>query len=77
VSTTINTLRWTGTITGVIGAILLALNIEGSGYGFFFFLVSAAAYSYTSWVSGDLPMLVLQGTFFAIDLLGIWRWFLV
>ncbi|HIJ22086.1 MAG: hypothetical protein HON68_11960 [Gammaproteobacteria bacterium] len=75
--TLIQQLRWVGTVTGVVGAAFLALNIEASGYGFLFFLVSALVYSYVSWKTGDTPMLVLQGTFVAIDLLGVWRWFLV
>ncbi|MBT3309691.1 MAG: hypothetical protein HOL04_02645 [Gammaproteobacteria bacterium] len=72
---TLNSLRWLGTATGIIGAVLVALNIEETRYGFFFFLVSAILYSYTSWKDRDYPMLALQGTFACIDLLGIWRWF--
>ena len=42
---TLNSLRWLGTATGIIGAVLVALNIEETRYGFFFFLVSAILYS--------------------------------
>lgn len=72
---TLNLLRWIGTVTGIMGAVLVALNIEETRYGFIFFLVSALLYSYTSWKDRDYPMLSLQVTFACIDLLGIWRWF--
>lgn len=64
-----------GTTTGVVGAVLVALNIEQSRYGFIALLVSALLYSYTSWRDRDFPMLSLQVTFIGIDLLGIIRWF--
>ncbi len=74
---TINLLRWLGTVTGVAGAALLALNIGISRYGFVALLLSALLYSYTSWRDRDYPLLSLQSTFIGINLLGIWRWFVV
>jgi len=32
--------EWLGSITGIIGALLLALNFEGSGYAYGLFLAS-------------------------------------
>ncbi len=71
----IDLLRWAGTVTGVAGAILIALNIPSSRYSFVLLLISALLYSYTSWKGRDYPLLSLQFTFVVIDLIGIWRWF--
>ncbi len=35
---------WLGTLTGIIGALLVALNFDYSKYGYIFFMASA-----TSW----------------------------
>ena len=33
--------KWTGTLAGIAGAILIALNLDVSGYGFLLFLASS------------------------------------
>lgn len=49
-----NLLRWLGAATGIIGALLFALNIEETRYGFFAFLFSALLYCYTHGVIGTI-----------------------
>ena len=66
--------EWFGSITGIVGALLVALNIPLSGWGFVLFFsssVSLTAYS----LSAELYGIGLQQAVFSlINLLGIWRW---
>lgn len=67
-------LEWIAAITGVVGAILLALNCRFSAYGFIFFLASSVSWSISAYVSDQVPLLMNQLGFVAINLLGIRRW---
>ncbi len=70
-------LRWFGTVTGVVGALILALNIPVSGWGWLLFAISAAAWTVAGMVIRDHSLVVLQGTFLVVDLVGIWRWLII
>lgn len=70
-------LKWFGTITGVVGAVILALNIPVSGWGWVLFAASAAAWTAAGLVMRDMSLVVLQATFLVVDILGIWRWLIV
>ena len=70
-------LKWTGTGTGIAGAIWVALNIATSGWGFVLFAISAALWTMAGWFMREPSLVVLQFTFFAIDILGIYRWLIV
>lgn len=67
-------LKWIGTGSGALGALLIALNIPESGWAFAFFLVSSVAW----WVAGvqmrDRALWMLNLVFIGIDTLGIVRW---
>ena len=39
-----NTWGWLGTLTGIIGGLLVALNFEYSKFGYIFFMVSAISW---------------------------------
>lgn len=71
---TCRTLEWSGAVTGIAGAVLLALNVPYSGIGFVFFLMSNVfliAYGCLRQASGIITMQV----FFSLtSLLGIYRW---
>ena len=69
-------LEWFGSMTGIAGAVLLAMNFDGSKYGFIFFLLSSFAlivFSYRRELTG---LLTQQMVFFGINVLGIYRWML-
>ena len=70
-------LKWFGTLTGVVGAAILALNIPISGWGWVLFAASALAWTVAGAVQRDASLVVLQGAFLAVDLVGIWRWLIV
>lgn len=72
---TLPLLKWTGTSAGIAGALLVALHIPQSGYGFVFFLVSSLCWFFAARRMGEPSLMLLQVVFTGINLLGIWRWF--
>lgn len=70
----LETVKWVGTAAGIIGALLMAANIEGSGWGFAFFFVSSVAWCWVGIRTRDHALTALQSVFVGIDLLGIWQW---
>lgn len=69
-------LRWTGTAFGVAGALLVALNLPASGWGFALFLVSSTCWTAAGLLRRDPALWTLNAAFTAINALGIWRWLL-
>ncbi|MBO6947202.1 MAG: hypothetical protein JJ855_04400 [Rhodospirillales bacterium] len=67
--------KWAGTSAGVVGAILIALNIGVVAYGFGFFLLSALFWAWVGWVQRETSLVILQGAFLIIDAMGLYRWF--
>lgn len=67
--------EWYASAFGVVGALLVALNIPKSRYGFVLFLVSSAMWSYVAYQSNLVPLLLNQLVFVAINVVGIQRWF--
>ena len=74
---TLTVLKWTGTVTGVGGALILALNLPLSGWGWVLFAISALAWTVAGMVMREHSLVLLQGGFLAVDLLGIYRWLVV
>ena len=70
-------LKWTGTTTGLAGAIWVALNIASSGWGFVLFAISAISWTLAGWIMREPSLVLLQFGFFAVDILGIYRWLIV
>ena len=70
-------LRWIGTITGVFGAFVLALNIPVSGWGWVLFTISSMSWTVAGLVLKDMSLVVLQAAFVVVDMLGVWRWLIV
>ncbi len=65
---------WIGTITGIMGGLLLALNLEYSHFGFFIFFISASSWTIQGYKNNDRSLMILNAFFMLIDLLGIYRW---
>ncbi len=72
----LTTLKWIGTITGLVGALILAVNLPLSGWGWVLFAASALAWTIAGIVMREYSLVLLQGGFFIVDLLGIYRWLL-
>lgn len=67
--------KWLGTFTGVAGAIIIAMNVGMVVYGFALFLISSVLWCLAGLVQREASLVVLQGTFTVINVIGIWRWF--
>ena len=67
-------LKWLGTALAIVGALAIALNIPYSGWGFVACLVSSVRWSIAGLMMKEPSLMVLQGTFVIINLLGIYRW---
>jgi len=68
--------KWVGTAAGVAGAVLIAANIGAVGFGFVLFLISSLLWILVGWMHREPSLVVLQGAFTAINVLGIYRWML-
>lgn len=73
----ISVTKWTGTLFGVTGATLIALNLPISGWGFILFLVSSVSWTVAGVTMRDNSLILLNGGFTAINLLGVYRWLIV
>lgn len=70
-------IEWAGCITGLCGALLLALNNRYSGWGFVLFLVSNLGWVAFGLMTHATGMVVMQIGFTVTSLMGIWRWRLI
>jgi len=70
-------LEWLGCITGVIGAFLLALNNEWSGWGFVAFLLSNVFWIAFGVLKKTHGLITMQLVFTITSLLGVYRWMIV
>lgn len=66
--------KWVGTMLGVGGALLIALNIGTVVFGFILFLISSLLWSAIAVAQREVSLLVLQGSYAIINVLGIVRW---
>lgn len=66
--------KWTRTGAGVAGAAVIALNVGAVGIGFVLFLGSSVLWTVVGWVHREPSLVVLQGAFTVINVLGIYRW---
>ncbi len=70
-------LKWLGTATGIAGGTVIALNLPFSGWGFVLFLISSVSWTIAGLRMRENSLVVLQGAFTAINLLGIYRWLIM
>jgi hypothetical protein len=66
--------KWFGTVCGVAGAIIIALNLGVVAYGFALFLVSSVLWGAVGLIQREPSLVVLQSVFTVVDVLGLWRW---
>ena len=70
-----NTWGWSGTVTGIVGGLLVALNFEYSKFGYIFFMVSAISWIIQGAKNNDNSLVLLNVVFVFVNTLGIYRWF--
>jgi len=67
-------LKWTGTVSGIMGCLLIASNLPESGWAFVLFLTSSITWGIAGLVMRDRALWSLNIVYVAIDSLGIYRW---
>ncbi len=70
-----NAWGWFGTITGITGGLLVALNFEYSKFGYLFFMASAISWIIQGAKNNDNPLILLNTVFVCVNTVGIYRWF--
>jgi len=66
--------QWVGTVSGVIGALMLALHVPCSDFGFLFHLLSSSSWIFAGLRARNAAIWTLNASFLAINLLAISRW---
>jgi nicotinamide riboside transporter PnuC len=66
---------WIGSFTGIIGAILVAMNFEFSKFGYIFFIISSITWGIQASKNKDKALLLINVAFTIINSIGIYRWF--
>jgi hypothetical protein len=69
--------KWLATALFLSAGTLLSLNIEISRFGFLLFLTGHVLLTYYFVKFKDYAMVTQNAFFIIIDMLGIYRWFLV
>jgi hypothetical protein len=67
-------LKWIGTTTAISGALWVALNLPSSGWAFVLFTVSSVCWTTAGWRMREPSLVLLHAVFFAINIVGIYRW---
>lgn len=65
---------WFGSLNGIVGSVLLALNNSLSGYGYLFLLLSSIALIAWSYRNNANHTLTMQVCFCIINVIGIYNW---
>lgn len=69
----IKNLSWFGTASSIIGSFIVAFGFFKIGY--LAFLFGSAAWLIVGHLKDDKPLMVLNGTFFVANIIGIFRAF--
>ena len=74
-----DTVQWAATITGIIAAITVAGNFGAkiTGWGFLIFTFSSVFWITFAVMKGETPLAVQNIVLFAVNLFGIWRYWVV
>lgn len=65
----INKISWLGTMTSILGAFIVASKLFFLGYCFF--IVGSVSWLIVGFARKDKSLIVLNGTFFVANLLGL------
>lgn len=66
-----------GAITGVLGAVVMAIESKYSKYAFPLWIVSSVAWIAYALSTDQLPLLNQQIVYFVINVIGLWSWIIV
>lgn len=66
---------YAGAIFGIIGALLIALNINLNWLGYIVFFISSLCFSYVGFYSNKRGLLVMSLVYIIINVIGFIQWF--
>jgi hypothetical protein len=66
-------ISWIGTIASIAGAFLMAFGM--AQYGYIAFSIGSVSCLYVAISKRDMPLIILNGTFFIANIIGLYRAF--
>lgn len=66
--------EWTGTVTGVLGAAVVASNTKYSPLGWISFLICSVSMAFYGYMTEAWGLFTLEVCFVLTNLMGLWRW---
>lgn len=72
--TTLDRIKWFGTACGIAGALIIAMNLPFSGWGFVIFLGNSAAWLVAAYRQRDMALGLVNIAFTITNVIGIVRW---
>jgi hypothetical protein len=69
--------EWAGAFFGVLGALLVALQVRASGFGFLAYAMSSVCFMAFAIAGRHWGILAMNCIFLVLALLGFYRWLLV
>jgi hypothetical protein len=69
--------KWFASFLSFIGAMLIALNIEETKYAFFIFACSSVIWIYIANSMKEYSLIFLHIGFLMVDVVGLYRWFML
>lgn len=76
-NTLVDYIEWFGTVTGLIGAIVISSNIGYIGQAYISFIISAIAILYVAWKLERWGLFTMSLGYAIINAWGIWRWLIL
>ena len=67
-------ISWLGTMASIAGAFLMAFGMVKPGY--LLFCIGSVSWLYVGFANKDKPLMVLNGTFFVANIIGLYRAFI-
>lgn len=68
-----NSLKWFGTFTSILGAFILAYDLQFALIGYILFTIGSGAWFAVGLITKDRAMLALNTAFLVADFLGLWN----
>lgn len=67
-------IAWGGAVFGILGALLVALQVRASGFGFMAYAASNICWIAFALETGNKPIFIMNFIFIALAMLGFYRW---
>ena len=67
-------LKWFGTVTGIVGALLVAAHVPLSGYAYPLLVASSVSWGIAGAIMRVPSIWVLNAVWTVINCFGVWRW---